>query len=243
MQTDHRWNTKEYEQRTKELYRVELHKLYPSEAWALYRTLPKCKNVIDLGCGNGAMAAIANQISPSTQYTGMDHQANLMNEAKGLFPFANFEAADMNEYLGRNLVNEFDCVMSWSVIKSFANWRDVVGRMVKMATKYVICDIRVANSDFEAFDADICWAEYGGRRGPITYLNFDHYKQGLLETVKGVSRIEFAAYQSGWGKFVNIREDLNQETFLVSTVLTIADDDFNGEVEVYEQLPGNLKRS
>ena len=37
--SDHRWNTNEYEKRTRELYRTELHKLYPSEAWALYRTL------------------------------------------------------------------------------------------------------------------------------------------------------------------------------------------------------------
>ena len=32
---NHRWNTKEYENRTKELYRTDLYKLYPSESWAL----------------------------------------------------------------------------------------------------------------------------------------------------------------------------------------------------------------
>ena len=61
MTLDHRWNTPEYEERTRQLYRVELHKLYPSEAWALYRILPECKTILDLGCGNGAMAAIARQ--------------------------------------------------------------------------------------------------------------------------------------------------------------------------------------
>lgn len=240
---DHRWNTKEYEERTKELYRTELHKLYPSEAWALYRILPSCQNVIDLGCGNGAMASIVNKLAPHTKYTGMDHQENLMNEAKVLFPYANFNAGDMNEYINRGLINEFDCVMSWSVIKSFGDWRNVVAKMAKMAKKYVVCDIRVANSEIEAFDVDICWAEYGGRRGPITYLNFEQYKRGILESVKGLASVEFAGYQSQWGEFVNVRDDLNQETFLISTVLTLADEYFDGEVKVYEQLPGNLKRT
>ena len=58
MTEKHRWNTKEYEERTRQLYRTDLYKLYPSEAWALYRILPECETVIDLGCGNGAMAAI-----------------------------------------------------------------------------------------------------------------------------------------------------------------------------------------
>ena len=75
---NHRWNTSEYENRVKQLNRTELHKLYPSESWALYRILPQCKNVLDLGCGNGAMAEITRKISPKTQYTGVDHQENLI---------------------------------------------------------------------------------------------------------------------------------------------------------------------
>ena len=50
---EHRWNTQEFIDRTAKLSRTELHNLYPSEAWALYRVLPKVSNVLDLGCGNG----------------------------------------------------------------------------------------------------------------------------------------------------------------------------------------------
>ena len=67
MNENHRWNTTEFEKRTRELYRVELHKLYPSEAWALYRIMPQCETVLDLGCGNGAMGKIVQQIAPQDQ--------------------------------------------------------------------------------------------------------------------------------------------------------------------------------
>ena len=193
--SDHRWNTNEYEKRTRELYRTELHKLYPSEAWALYRTLPLCGSVVDLGCGNGAMGSIVHKVSPRTKYTGVDYQENLINEASQLFPFANYRAEDIVEFVQRAPSDSYDCVMSWSVIKSFSNWRDIISKMTEMAKVYAIFDIRVVNCDREIFDENVCWAEYGGRRGPILYISYERFKEGLLSSLSGVKQVEFAAYQ------------------------------------------------
>lgn len=239
MGLDHRWNTPEYEERTRQLYRVELHKLYPSEAWSLFRILPECKTILDLGCGNGAMAAIARQIAPDAHYTGMDHQDTLMQEAKTAFPYADFEAGDMVDYLKN--CDEFDCVMSWSVIKSFGNWRELISLLLDKARKYVICDIRVANTDFEAFDDTVCWADYGGRRGPIAFLNYPAYRDALVEHKDQLDRVEVAAYQSEWGQFVHLREDIDPETFLVVSVL-VKKGVLGKEFELFERLPGNLTR-
>lgn len=238
--TNHRWNTKEYEERTRQLYRTELHKLYPSEAWCLYRILPNCKSILDLGCGNGAMAGIAKKIAPDAHYTGMDHQATLMEEAKKAFPFASFASGDLMDYA--KSADNHDCVMSWSVIKSFGNWRDVIAAMLDKANKYVICDIRVANTDIEAFDENICWADYGGRKGPITYLNYATFRDALLEFKDQLERIEIAAYQSEWGQFVHLKEGINPETFL--TVCVLHKKGAGGEqkpFELFERVPGNLK--
>ena len=240
---DHRWNTEEYERRTRELYRTELHKLYPSEAWALYRTLPLCSSVIDLGCGNGAMGSVVQKISPKTKYTGMDHQENLMNEAGNLFPFADYFSQDLTEFLKIAPCKSHDCVMSWSVIKSFGNWREIISKMTDMARKYVIFDIRVVNCDKEIFDENVCWAEYGGRRGPILYVNYDRFKEGVLSSLFGIRKVEFCGYRSDWGQFVEIDEAFKSETFLITTVVTKGSDDHRGKVEVFEQLPIGLKRT
>lgn len=239
MATDHRWNTREYEERTRQLYRVELHKLYPSEAWALYRILPQCETVLDLGCGNGAMAAITRQIAPNARYTGMDHQANLMEQAGKEFPYADFDAGDLTDYLKG--CDEHDCVMSWSVIKSFGNWRELVELMLAKARKFMICDIRVANTNFEAFDDQVCWADYAGRRGPIAFLNYPAYRDALLTHKAQLDRVEIAAYQSEWGQFVHLREDLSPETFLTVSVL-VKQGVLGTDFELFERLPGNLER-
>ena len=73
MKKNHRWNTNVYEDRAKQLYRTELYKLYLQKP-ALYPTLAKCKNVLDLGCGNDSMSSITKKFPPKIKYTGVDHQ-------------------------------------------------------------------------------------------------------------------------------------------------------------------------
>ena len=236
---NHRWNTKEYENRTKELYRTDLYKLYPSESWALYRVLPKCMSVLDLGCGNGAMASISYKISNLCKYHGVDHQHNLIENAKKKFKYATFESSDLNEFLKKKK-KKYDCVMSWSVIKSFKNWRQLINLMIEKAKKYVICDIRVANVDDEFFDENICWAEYQGKKGPIVVVNYNTFRKAITRLKNKLSRVEFIAYQSEWGKFVNFKEKFKPDTFLLTCV--IHKKKSNKEFEIFERLPDNLKR-
>ena len=236
-QEEHRWNTQEFEQRTRQLYRTELYKLYPSECWALYRIMPQCKTVIDLGCGNGAMASIVKQISPDTHYTGMDHQVNLMEDAKEAFPYADFSAGDLLEYA--DSCPFADCVMSWSVIKSFANWREVIARMIRKANKYIIFDMRVANMEQEIFDDQVCWAQYGNIRGAHVLINYRHLRDAIFEHKDNLFRIEIVGYQSRYGKNVQFTID-EPDLFLVTCVLTKRSANDEGECQVYEQLPRNI---
>ncbi len=236
MNKNHRWDTKEYEDRAKQLFRTELHKLYPSEAWALFPTLPECKNVLDLGCGNGAMSSISKKISPKIKYTGVDHQEKMINEAKIVFPHSEFYFKNLEKFL--LTCGKFDCLMSWSVLKSFENWKDLIGMMISKAERYVIFDLRVANTEKNYFDRDICWADYGGIKGPIMYLNYKTLKKSILEFKENLSDVKIVSYQSEWGKFVHLKKGLNPETFLVTCILKKKNN--NKSFKIFERLPGNL---
>lgn len=242
MEKNHRWNTKAFEERTRELYRVDLHKLYPSEAWCLYRILGQCESVLDVGCGNGAMGKIVQQISPETQYTGMDHQKNLMEQAQKEFPFANYEYGDLFSYL--DSCQSFDCVMAWSVLKSFGNWREVLAKMVVKARKFIIADIRIANIEKEIWDPEICYAEYAGRRGPAAVPNYGNLKEALLEHSNELERIEIVCHQSGFGKYTHF-VGIDPEQFIAAFVLKKKNPQSchdSPEFEFYEQVPGNLQK-
>jgi 2-polyprenyl-3-methyl-5-hydroxy-6-metoxy-1,4-benzoquinol methylase len=238
---EHRWNTQEFIDRTAKLSRTELHNLYPSEAWALYRVLPKVSNVLDLGCGNGAMASISNKISEKTNYTGVDHQKNLMESAKTLFPFANFYYSDLLEYLQK--CKMYECIMSWSVIKSFSNWREIIKEIVNKSSKKVIFDLRVANVDKEIFDENICWAEYGNIKGAHILTNYSELKNTIKSLSCSIGKAELVAYKSDYGKNVhfNIKKP---DFFLVCCVLDIkkSEDNNANDIEFYEQIPSQLNR-
>ena len=239
MKNTHRWNTQEFEKRVEDLNRAELCNLYPSESWCLYRVLPNCKDVVDLGCGNGAKASIARGISSQTQYTGVDHQTAVIEKAKNMYPYARFFSDDMEGFA--NEMEPVDCVMSWSVIKSFSNWREIIGVMLEKAKKYVICDIRVANTDREVFDDKVCWADYGGVRGPIMLMNYPTFKKGLMQFQNQLKKIEVVGYQSDWGSYVHLKGS-EKEFFLITCVLIKKNTNVSNKTdfEVYEQLPEKL---
>ncbi len=237
----HRWNTKEFMDRTANLSRTELHKLYPSEAWALYRVLPEVNNVLDLGCGNGAMASVSRKISKNLDYTGVDHQKNLMIEAKKLFPHATFYYSDLKDYLQN--CKTYECIMSWSVIKSFSNWREIIKYIVQKASKKVIFDLRVANVDNEVFDENICWATYGKIKGAHVLTNYTELKNTIKSLSNFISKAEIVAYKSDYGKNVhfNIKKP---DFFLVCCVLEINKNnrENDNQIEFYEQIPNQLNR-
>ena len=242
MNENHRWNTTEFEKRTRELYRVDLHKLYPSEAWALYRIIPQCETVLDLGCGNGAMGRIVQQIAPQTKYTGIDQHHNLMLQAQQTFPFAAFESSDLMTYL--ESCPEFDCIMTWSVLQSLGNWREVLAKMVFKARKYVIADFRIANVEEEIWDEKVCYAEYGDRRGPIALPNYANLKQALLEHSDKLESVEILCYKSEMGKFTRL-VGINPEQFISVFVLKMRDplsSEGTKPCELYEQVPASLRK-
>ena len=237
---NHRWNTQEFIDRTSKLSRTYLHNLYPSEAWALYRVLPGIQNVLDLGCGNGAMASIVNQISKETNYTGVDHQETLMENAKSLFPYAKFYNSDLEDFIQK--CQTFECIMSWSVIKSFGNWKEIIKGIVRKASKKVIFDIRVANIDVEVFDDHLCWAQYGNIRGAHLLTNYKELKKTIKSLNKFIKRAEIVAYKSDYGKNVHFGIE-KPDLFLACCVLEMkSQKDSSDVIDFYEQLPNDLKR-
>ena len=237
----HRWNTDHYEKYTNFLNRTDLNKLYPSESWCLYRILVKSKDVLDLGCGNGAMSSISRKINDKIKYYGVDHQKNLILKAKKIFPHSKFKNKDLTVFL-KNQTKKFDTVMAWSVIKSFKNWKFILRKMIHSSKKFVIFDQRVANVNFISFDSKILSANYGGIKGPLLCINYKKLKNELLRFKRYFSKIELMAYQSEWGKNINFKYKDKIDTFVVTVVIHLKKKKGEKFKGVYEQLPLNLKK-
>lgn len=234
----HRWNTKSFVNRTSKLNRENLEKLYPSESWALFRIVPKVNNVIDLGCGNGAMSDIVNKINKKCKYTGLDHQGYLIKKAKTIYRHSSFLDQDLKNFVDINKKN-YDLVMMWSVIKSIKDWQDTISKSLNFTKKFLIFDIRVVKGKIEKFDEKILHARYGSRKGAQLVLGYKNIKQFLLKQRK-IKKIEIAGYKSDWGKNV-IYNFKHKETFLITVVIHKNNNKpSNNKIDLYEQIPREL---
>lgn len=236
----HRWNTQHFEKYTSALDRTDLNKLYPSEAWSLYRTISSSKNVLDLGCGNGAMSSICNKINKKIKYFGVDHQLNLIKKANEKFNHSKFLSKDLTKYLNESS-KKYDVVMAWSVIKSFKNWKFILKKMINKSKKFVIFDQRVANIKTISFDKKILSANYGGIKGPLLCINYKNLKKEILKHKNKFLKVEFMAYQSEWGKNVFFKNKKNINTFVVTVLIHLKKNKSDKYQGIYEQLPLNLR--
>ena len=234
----HRWNTSHYEKYTKSLWRTDLHKLYHSESWAMYRTILKSNNCLDLGCGNGAMSKIVNKINKNCNYTGVDHQENLINIANKIFKPSKFIFQDVTDFVATNK-KKYDAVMAWSVIKSFSNWKELIKLMIKTSKKYVVFDQRVTNYPGVHFDQKILKATYGKISGPLLSIDYKNLKKYLMQYKRNISRLEIMAYNSNWGKNVTFYKNYN--TYVATILIEIKSiKTKNKKFELYEQVPESL---
>ena len=236
----HRWNTQHYEKYTSTLWRTELHKLYPSESWVMYRTISKSNSCLDLGCGNGAMAKIVNKINKNCTYTGVDHQENLIKKANIIFKPSKFIFEDVSSFIRINK-RKFDTVMAWSVIKSFSNWKELIDLMIKSSKKYIIFDQRITNYPGIHFNQKILKATYGNISGPLLCIDYKNLKKELLKHKKKISRLEIMAYTSDWGK--NVKFMKKEKTYVATIFIELKSDiKSKKKFELYQQLPDSLKK-
>ena len=234
----HRWNTHHYEKYTTSLWRTDLHKLYPSESWAMYRTILKSKTCLDLGCGNGAMSKIVRKINKNCNYTGVDHQENLIRKANKIFKPSKFIFEDLTNFVKTNK-KKYDVVMAWSVIKSFSNWKEILDKMIKTSKKYVVFDQRVTDYPGVYFDDKILKATYGNLSGPLLSIDYKNLKKYLMQHKKNISRLEIMAYNSSWGK--NVKFYKSYKTYVATVLIEIKSNKIKkNKFELYEQLPESL---
>ena len=57
------WLNKKFIERAKELNRIGLFNLYPTESWALLPTINECNSILDIGCADGNKLPICRKIN------------------------------------------------------------------------------------------------------------------------------------------------------------------------------------
>lgn len=213
------WLTRGFVRRVAGLDRTRLRDLYPSEAWSLYRVLPRCRTVVDLGCGSGAMSQVVRAISPKTRYLGVDLNPVLIRRAAARYGNAQtrFIQGDLWEFL-KGAEASADGIMAWAVLYACAEFERLISRMIARAKRFVLFDMRVANISETVADIGMAHTVYDGTKGPYVIASFRALLDELRRHGRGLQRAEIAGYDYPVGPAVWMSGRLPQPS-VISVVL------------------------
>ena len=71
------------------------------------------------------MASITKKNFSKNKIFWCGSSENFNKKGKRIISYAKFEYDNLLEFLKKK-AQKFECVMSWSVVKSFENWRDLI---------------------------------------------------------------------------------------------------------------------
>jgi SAM-dependent methyltransferase len=190
------WINKEFSHHALNLNREALRTLYPSEAWSLYRIIPDCCSVLDMGCGNGNKANILRLINANAHYSGLDFNDELIDAAAQSYPYADFFSSEAEVFLKEIKGKKaYDCIMAWAFFCTLPNYFDLLDACIDISEKYILFDLRVINSSEDIHSLDLAYTSYNDIKEPYFLGSFSKLKAFLQSKAKNLKAIEISGYE------------------------------------------------
>lgn len=208
--------------RMAELNRKGLRDLYPSEAWSMYRILPQCRSVLDLGCGGSNMLGVVRAINPEIRYVGVDFNPDLISAAQTArgSEAARFVQSDIEAFLREN-TETFDCVMTWAVTYALPNFYECFDLVLeKRMGRFFMFDMRVSTLPGTIDDVNLAWSSYGSVRNPYYMHNYGEFLAAIRKHAP--ASVEIAGYDFPVGTTSWVHPNLRQPTILSVVIETRA---------------------
>jgi len=110
-----------------DLLRLQVEVFAPDELAFLARFIPwqRAVDILDVGCGNGLYASALRSRFPAKSYTGIDHSAGLIAEARASDPAIEFAVSDFFDFAPHRT---FDLVMMRFLVQHLTDFAAVLDR-------------------------------------------------------------------------------------------------------------------
>ncbi len=199
---------------------VQLRELYPSEAWSVYRIIPQCKTMLDIGCGNGNISSILHAINNDIKYTGIDVSENIIEVAKETneSDLVEFFVSDAQKFLS-GLDSKFDCVMCFAATYAFPEFYKVMESMLNASKRFVIFDMRVHEKDMHVADVEIACTKHDNLKSPYVILSFREFLKVVSGWKEKVARVEISGYDFPVNRETHFLSPALNEPAIMSVVL------------------------
>lgn len=218
------WKEKKFVKKIKLLNRNHAYKLYPSESWAILSTLTECKNILDVGCGDGNKFKVLKKLNNKIKYTGIDLNSDLIKIAKKKYKDKNtqFFSMNINEDYKSIKKRKYDLIMGWAFFYCLENYKEIIKNLLlNNCKKYLIFDLRMANIKKDIIDKNKSFTFYKNKKNRDVYVisSINSFKNFLNSNFKEIiSECLMTGYIFPPSKNVVIEKNLC-DTYIVSIII------------------------
>ena len=219
-ETESPFQTEGHVQKMRAMREANSRSLFPSQAWAMFRILPKGKTMLDAGFGSVNSLHIARSINPDIGYTGLEFVPQLVEDAK---PFEDdrtrFICSDFNDWTDYR-PGEVDIAQAWSFVYAFADLYGTARKLWDICGRYCVFDIRANHLEYDV-GKDWETLSYGvleGRKGPMNVIGWNSFKRFVETLSPRPEAVEFSCYYHPFHHSIHYDERLPLP-FIASIVL------------------------
>lgn len=107
--------------------------------------------ILDACCGMGHLMYLLNQISPNSQFLGIDLKDYLIDEAEKLceeYPYINFRTLDaysLSKYFGK----EFNISINWKTLSWLSYYEKMLEELVKVTKEHIFISSLFYDGDID----------------------------------------------------------------------------------------------
>jgi hypothetical protein len=208
------WSTNEFIERNKSLKEGGLSSLYPSQAWAMYRILPKFESILDVGFTSLKSYEVVKSIAPCIEYTGIDIVKNSPDDFNHE-PNAEIITGDFFE---EKFSRTFSVVQAWQFVYVIDKPFLSIEKMYFLADDICMFDIRANYDKKSIVDIKKSYSYHQGCYTNYVIFSWHEFKYFIESLRPRPEQVEFSSYYYPTSEFITIEKGI-KESFISSIII------------------------
>lgn len=162
---------------------------FRSETYFLDRIGRSVETVLDVGCASGRFIELLRGYREAFQFTGIDISSASIDNARGLYPWAEFFEGDA---LAFSPSSQFDLVNATGVMQHEPRFEALIKRMTDWSCRYVLFDVKFAALSDHLVDQNLA---YAGKEKRLYFIPLAPERFiKWLDTLEGIGQISIFGY-------------------------------------------------
>lgn len=152
--------------------------------------VPSLDGVLDVGCSCGRFVELLQSRGYRSHYTGVDVSASSIEVCRHNYPQLDFISGN---YFGFSATRPYDLINATGVVQHEPHYKDLIAKMVRDSTRYVLFDVKLCDVPEPVVDIDRVYCELETSRIHMICFSLSHLMDFVMQ-LPGCGSVSLLGY-------------------------------------------------